>query len=80
MTKTLQLSVGSVSRAIHGQRVLRRNGFRSWVRRRTEPSREGCGYTLDVALRSPDEQAAVLRLLAASGIPLLGQRESGWDG
>ena len=80
MTKTLQLSVGSVNHAIHGQRVLRRNGFRSWVRRRTEPTREGCGYTLDVVLRSPDEQTAALRLLAAAGVPLLGQRESGWDG
>ena len=80
MVKTLQLSVGSVTRAIHGQRILRRNGFRSWVHRRTEPSREGCGYTLAVVLRSPDEQAAVLRLLSAAGIPLLGQRESGWDG
>ena len=78
--KTLQLSVGSVNRAIHGQRILRRNGFRSWVRRRTEPSREGCGYTLDVVLRSPDEEAAVLRLLSAAGVPPLGRRESGWDG
>lgn len=79
MNKTLQLSVGSVNRAIQGQRILRRNGFRSWVQRRTEPSREGCGYSLAVVLRSPDEEVAVLRLLSAAGIPLLGQQESGWD-
>jgi len=80
MTNTLRLSVGSVGRALHGQRILRRNGYRSWVHRRTEPSREGCGYTLDVAVRSPDEQAAVLRLLAAAGITPSAPRESGWGG
>ncbi|MBR3289579.1 MAG: hypothetical protein IKI63_02245 [Clostridia bacterium] len=80
MNKTLQFSVGSVSRAIHGQRILRRNGFRSWVRRRTQPAGDGCGYTLDVVLRSPAEESVVRRLLSAAGIPLLEQRESGWDG
>ena len=78
MYKTLSLSVGSVNRAIHGQRVLRRNGFRSWVHRRTDPSPDGCGYTLDVALSNPGEEAAVRRLLAAAGISP--SRESGWGG
>ena len=79
MYKTIRFSVGSVNRSIQGQKVLRRNGFRAWVHRRTEPGADGCGYALDVVVNTAGEENAVTRLLTAAGIPLLDRRESGWD-
>ena len=68
MEKTMQYSVGSVSRAIQGQKMLQRNGFRAFVHRASGKSTGGCGHTLWVTVQSEAQRAQAERLLAASGI------------
>lgn len=68
MEKTIQYGVGSVSRAIQGQKVLQRNGFRAFVHRQSSKGAGGCGHTLWVTTESHQHRAQAERLLAAAGI------------
>ncbi len=68
MEKTIQYSVGSVSRAIQGQKVLQRNGFRAFVHRSSGKTVGGCGHSLWVTVENNDRRAQAERLLVASGI------------
>lgn len=71
-------NVGSVTHAIHGQKLLQRNGLRAWVHRRSETEpREGCGYSLWLAGASAGQREAAKRLLTAAGIRILSIEESG---
>lgn len=71
-------NVGSVTHAIHGQKLLQRNGLRAWVHRRSETEpREGCGYSLWLAGASAEQIQSAKRLLAAAGIRVLSVEESG---
>lgn len=68
MEKTIQYGVGSVSRAIQGQKLLQRNGFRAFVHRASGRTVGGCGHTLWVTAESEERRAQAERLLAAAGI------------
>ncbi len=68
MEKTIRYGVGSVSRAIQGQKVLQRNGFRAFVHRASGKTAGGCGHTLWVTVESDSRRAQAERLLAATGI------------
>ena len=68
MEKTIRYGVGSVSRAIQGQKLLQRNGFRAFVHRASGKTNGGCGHTLWVTVQSDGQRAQAERLLAASGI------------
>ncbi len=66
--KTIRYGVGSVSRAIQGQKVLQRNGFRAFVHRASGKAAGGCGHTLWVTAENEFRRAQAERLLTASGI------------
>lgn len=68
MEKTIRYGVGSVSRAIQGQKVLQRNGFRAFVHRSSGKTAGGCGHSLWVTVESDSRKAQAERLLSASGI------------
>lgn len=75
---TVQFYVGSVTHAIHGQKILARNGLRAWVHRRSDADRrEGCGYSIRLSVPSPDQLTAARRLLQAAGIRILSAEEGG---
>ena len=70
-------NVGSVTHAIHGQKILQRNGLRTWVHRRSaDEPREGCGYSLWLAGATEAQIESARRLLAAAGIRILSVEES----
>ena len=68
MEKTIRYGVGSVSRAIQGQKVLQRNGFRAFVHRASRKAAGGCGHTLWVTVENEFRRAQAERLLSAAGI------------
>jgi len=68
MEKTIQYGVGSVSRAIQGQKLLQRNGFRAFVHRAAGKPVGGCGHTLWVTVTSEGQKAQAERLLSAAGL------------
>ena len=68
MEKTIRYGVGSVSRAIQGQKVLQRNGFRAFVHRASGKATGGCGHSLWVTVENESRRVQAERLLSASGI------------
>ena len=68
MEKTIRYAVGSSSRAIQGQKLLQRNGFRAFVHREAGKTAGGCGFTLWVTAENELRRAQAERLLAAAGI------------
>ena len=68
MEKTIRYGVGSVSRAIQGQKVLQRNGFRAFVHRTSGKAAGGCGHALWVTAENELRRAQAERLLRAAGI------------
>lgn len=68
MEKTIRYGVGSVSRAIQGQKLLQRNGFRAFVHRSAGKVSGGCGHTLWVTVENDGRKAQAERLLSAAGI------------
>ncbi len=67
-------SVGSLSNAMQGKRLLEKHGVRAYIRRLEADAQNGCGYALLVLHDSPD----VMRMLKASSIPVL--KTQGRDG
>ena len=68
MEKTIRYGVGSANRAIQGQKLLQRNGFRAFVHREAGKATGGCGHTLWVTVETERQQMQAERLLAAAGI------------
>lgn len=75
MEKTMRYAVGSVNRAIQGQKLLQRNGFRAFVHRTSGKAGGGCGHTLWVTAENEARRAQAERLLYAAGIRFTAEGE-----
>ncbi len=60
-------TVGSVSSAMHGKRLLEKHGIRAYIRKINADTEHGCGYGILV----PRTVMDVLPLLRAGGISVL---------
>ena len=60
-------TVGSVSSAMHGKRLLEKHGVRAYVRKTSADPKHGCGYGILVMNATSDVPA----LLRAGGVSVL---------
>ncbi len=69
--KKYAVQTGTVTYAIKGRDLLRRNGFRAGIERGTSSKNSGCGYSVVVE----GDIDTALSLLKDAGIKILGVRE-----
>lgn len=60
-------TVGSVSSAMHGKRLLEKHGIRAFIRKTNANTDHGCGYGILV----PHATSDVLSLLRAGGVSVM---------
>lgn len=61
------IATGTVTYALKGRDVLRRNGFKAYVERSTDKNRIGCGYTIRVT----GEADKISEVLQKAGVKVL---------